>query len=438
MTRSRAGARPAPISIDAGPETAGESSCTWPARCGGPASTGCARARGSTTPSGARAARPARADLGGLNLAAKVEDGRQVLVPLRASRAGRRGRSGRPAAPRRRGGAGAPVNLNTATLEQLDALSGVGPATAQKILDYREEHGGFGASRSSARCPGIGDVRLAALRELVTGVSAPRARPASRRARAGARVQRCAAALARVRGHPWHASCSRPSRAALRSCRPAAAARRGARGRPCWPAARRWRSPSSIAVLRRRHGRAGAGRARRGAARPCSPAATIDATRDPARARADLARRQRGGARPPAPLDRARVARGAGRGDRRRALARSGAAPPGARVGRSCGCAASVAPLERFDDYQRAPRRARRARRPLVERDRARARRARRRARRGARARGRGLGARPRAARGRAAARHGPRARTRRSPRRVETTSAARVSRTCSRSAART
>ena len=60
-----------------------------------------------------------------------------------------------------------PLNLNTATLEQLDELDGVGPATAQKILDYREEHGGFGSVEELGQVPGIGDVRLAALREQV-------------------------------------------------------------------------------------------------------------------------------------------------------------------------------------------------------------------------------------------------------------------------------
>jgi competence protein ComEA len=107
------------------------------------------------------------ADLGGLNLAAKLEDGRQVLVPERAARAGG------GAAPTA-GGAGAaaapdqPINLNTATLEQLDTLSGIGPTTAQKILDFREERGGFSSIEELGEIPGIGDVRLASLREEVT------------------------------------------------------------------------------------------------------------------------------------------------------------------------------------------------------------------------------------------------------------------------------
>ena len=74
-----------------------------------------------------------RADLGGLNLAAELEDGRQVLVPERARRGGVPTGSGTATAPAE----GQPLNLNTATLEQLDTLSGIGPTTAQKILDFR-------------------------------------------------------------------------------------------------------------------------------------------------------------------------------------------------------------------------------------------------------------------------------------------------------------
>jgi competence protein ComEA len=106
-----------------------------------------------------------RADLSQINLAAKLEDGKQVLVPARAPAAA-------PGVTPAAGAAatvapGVPLNLNTATLEQLDTLSGVGPATAQKILDYRQQHGGFSSVEELGQVPGIGDVRLAALREAV-------------------------------------------------------------------------------------------------------------------------------------------------------------------------------------------------------------------------------------------------------------------------------
>jgi competence protein ComEA len=106
-----------------------------------------------------------RADLSQVNLAAEVEDGRQVLVPERVSQAaaaaGGAAASTAPATP------AVPLNLNTATIEQLDELDGIGPATAQQILDYREAHGGFGSVEELAHVPGIGDKRLASLREQV-------------------------------------------------------------------------------------------------------------------------------------------------------------------------------------------------------------------------------------------------------------------------------
>jgi competence protein ComEA len=106
-----------------------------------------------------------RADLSQINRAAKLEDGRQILVPLRPSKsttatAAAAGASA-PAAPEQ------PVNLNTATLEQLDTLDGVGPSTAQKILDYRDEHGGFRTVDELDQVSGIGEKRLASLREHV-------------------------------------------------------------------------------------------------------------------------------------------------------------------------------------------------------------------------------------------------------------------------------
>ena len=59
------------------------------------------------------------------------------------------------------------MTCNTATLEELDALAGVGPVTAQKILDYRTEHGAFSSVDELDTIPGIGPKRLAELRDLV-------------------------------------------------------------------------------------------------------------------------------------------------------------------------------------------------------------------------------------------------------------------------------
>ncbi len=104
----------------------------------------------------------AHADLSQINRAAKLEDGRQVLVPRRASAsAPASAPAGAAATPAQ------PVNLNTATLEQLDTLDGVGPATAQKIIDFRTAHGGFGSVDELDQIPGIGEKKLAALREQV-------------------------------------------------------------------------------------------------------------------------------------------------------------------------------------------------------------------------------------------------------------------------------
>lgn len=100
-----------------------------------------------------------------VNLAAPVVDGQQVIVPLQGAGGGTAapsaGTTGEGDAP------GAKVRLNSATLEQLDELPGVGPVTAQQILDYREANGAFRSVDELDAVPGIGPARLEQLRPLV-------------------------------------------------------------------------------------------------------------------------------------------------------------------------------------------------------------------------------------------------------------------------------
>jgi competence protein ComEA len=64
--------------------------------------------------------------------------------------------------------ASGPVSLSSATVEELDQLPGVGPVTAQRIVDYRAEHGPFASVEDLDAVPGIGPTRIEQLRELVT------------------------------------------------------------------------------------------------------------------------------------------------------------------------------------------------------------------------------------------------------------------------------
>jgi competence protein ComEA len=101
----------------------------------------------------------AKADTAAVNLAAPLADGIQVLVPSRVA-----GAAGTAAAA----GAGGRISLSSASLAELDALPGVGPVTAQKIVDHRAAHGGFSSVDDLDAIPGIGPARLEQLRELVS------------------------------------------------------------------------------------------------------------------------------------------------------------------------------------------------------------------------------------------------------------------------------
>ncbi|HEU0024493.1 MAG TPA: ComEA family DNA-binding protein [Thermoleophilaceae bacterium] len=94
-----------------------------------------------------------KADLNGLNLAARVEDGQQVVVP------------GPGAGASDAGATGARPSLGTATIDQLDQVDGIGPTLAERIVEYRSDNGGFGSLGELREVDGIGEKRFAALRQ---------------------------------------------------------------------------------------------------------------------------------------------------------------------------------------------------------------------------------------------------------------------------------
>ncbi len=94
----------------------------------------------------------------GINLAARLTDGQQVIVPARVGRGG----PGAPAAPA--GAADGPISLGTATAEQLDEIEGIGAVTAQKIIDFRDRNGGLASVEQLDEIPGIGPATMEALR----------------------------------------------------------------------------------------------------------------------------------------------------------------------------------------------------------------------------------------------------------------------------------
>lgn len=139
-----------------------------------------------TLPQGARVYQAVRAAGGArrgantvsLNLAAVLQDGQQIVVGAPGVGGVSGGVSGGVIAPAPvggsvgagSGGAGpaAPIDLNTATLDQLESLPGIGPVLGQNILDWRAAHQQFTTVDQLSDVTGIGDVRLAQLRPLVT------------------------------------------------------------------------------------------------------------------------------------------------------------------------------------------------------------------------------------------------------------------------------
>ncbi len=99
-----------------------------------------------------------------INLAAPVQDGQQIVVGLNTGPPGMAANPGATSAP----STGAVVDLNTAGLEVLDTLPGVGPVLAQNILDWRDQHGQFTSVDQLQEVSGIGPAKFAAIKDLVT------------------------------------------------------------------------------------------------------------------------------------------------------------------------------------------------------------------------------------------------------------------------------
>jgi competence protein ComEA len=105
-----------------------------------------------------RAGGPApRAELEAVNLAARLADGQQVVVPERVP--------GGSATSAPASGEDGPISLGTATVEQLEEIDGIGPVTAEDIVEFRDEHGGLSSVDQLDQVPGIGPATMLALRE---------------------------------------------------------------------------------------------------------------------------------------------------------------------------------------------------------------------------------------------------------------------------------
>jgi competence protein ComEA len=94
--------------------------------------------------------------LEGINRAARLADGQQVVVPER----GPAGTAAATAATE-----DGPISLGSATVEQLDTIDGIGPVTAAKIVEYRDQHGGLASVDQLDQVSGIGPATMESLRD---------------------------------------------------------------------------------------------------------------------------------------------------------------------------------------------------------------------------------------------------------------------------------
>ncbi len=121
----------------------------------------------------------ADANSNSVNLAARLDDGQQINIP---SQSGSMSASSAPSVPLATSvpftvvstltptavSSASLVNINTATLEQLDALPSIGPVTAQSIVTYRQQHGPFQHIEDIMNVPGIGPVTFGKIQSLIT------------------------------------------------------------------------------------------------------------------------------------------------------------------------------------------------------------------------------------------------------------------------------
>lgn len=161
-------AAPAPVVLSA-PPTAGQGEPDRPKTVKVHVSGAVARPGVYELPTGARVIEAVEeagplpeADLDALNLAAPLMDGQKIPVP-------RKGEAARlPAAAGGGSPAGTLININTASAAELEALPGIGPSLAQRIVAYREEHGPFRTIEDIKNVSGIGEGRFAQIKDLIT------------------------------------------------------------------------------------------------------------------------------------------------------------------------------------------------------------------------------------------------------------------------------
>jgi competence protein ComEA len=96
----------------------------------------------------------------GVNLAAVIADGQQIVIPRRAAGPGGVESTTGASVP----GVDAPIGLGTATVEQLDTVEGIGPVTAQAIVEFRDQQGGLSSVDDLDQISGIGPATMEALR----------------------------------------------------------------------------------------------------------------------------------------------------------------------------------------------------------------------------------------------------------------------------------